>query len=61
VIERRCEGWVFGPERDVHRKVSPYLVPWGELDEKVKEWDRNAVRKIPDLLARAGFELYHLT
>ena len=61
VIERRCEGWVFGPERDVHRKVSPYLVPWNELDEKVKEWDRNAVRKIPDLLARAGFELYHLT
>lgn len=61
VTERRCEGWVLGPVRDVNRKVSPYLVPWGELDAKVKEWDRNAVRRIPDLLSKAGFELYRLT
>ena len=60
VIERRCEGWVYGPKRDVAQKISPYLVGWDEIDEKVREWDRNAVRNIPELLARAGFEIYRL-
>jgi hypothetical protein len=51
--ERRDGGWALG-SRDVERKTSPYLVPWSELPEEVKEWDREAVRAIPDLLAGVG-------
>ena len=60
VIECRCEGWVYGQTRDVNNKISTYLVGWNELSDDVKEWDRNAVRRISDLLTRAGFEIYRL-
>ncbi len=59
VAEKLLQGYSLGP-RDVHKKTSPYLVPWGELDEKTKGFDRNAVSGIPDLLAKAGFEIYRL-
>jgi hypothetical protein len=44
--------------RDNERKTSPYLVPWAELPEDVKEHqNRSAVRAIPELLADAGYEI----
>jgi len=60
MAERRIEGWVYGPDRDVDRKVSPALVPWADLPEGVKEYDREAVRAIPEVLATARFEVYRL-
>jgi hypothetical protein len=60
VTERRIEGWVFGSKRDPERKISPYLVPYADLPEDVKEWDREAVRAIPEVLAQAKFEVYRL-
>ena len=61
VAERRAAGWMAGPERDTERKITPYLVPYAELPEEVKEWDRQAVRAIPEVLAATGFELYRLS
>jgi hypothetical protein len=43
MAERRSEGWVFGPEKDVEWKVSPYLVPYESLEPEVKHYDREAV------------------
>jgi hypothetical protein len=61
VAERRSDGWVSGPARDVARKVSPYLdVSYADLSEDVKDWDRQAVGAIPEVLAAAGFEVYRL-
>ena len=60
VAERRSAGWVSGPERDVAGKITPYLIPYAELPEDVKEWDRQAVRAIPEVLAAAGLEVYRL-
>ena len=54
VAERRADGWRLGPKRDVLNKISPYLVSWEELAEEVREWDREAVRRIPELLASVG-------
>jgi hypothetical protein len=59
VAEKLLDGFSPGP-RDVTRKTSPYLVPWDDLDEKVRDYDREAVREIPELLASAGFEIYRL-
>lgn len=53
VAERLLAGWTSGP-RDPERRTSPYLVPWEELDEDVRDKDRSAVREIPVLLARVG-------
>ncbi len=58
VVERRLAGWTHDPERNPERKTSPYLAPYDELPEDVKELDRQAVRTIPDILALAKFEVY---
>ncbi|HEV8600555.1 MAG TPA: RyR domain-containing protein [Gemmatimonadales bacterium] len=57
VAERREAGWMPGPRKDVDRKLTPYLVPWDELTEIVREVDRDAVRAIPDVLAEAGLQI----
>ena len=60
VDERLKDGWVLGSPRDPIKKISPYLVPWSELTEEVKDWDRNPVRKIPERLEACGLEMYPL-
>ena len=54
VVERLHAGWRYGEVRDLPTKLSPYLVPWEHLPESVKKYDRDAVKAIPDLLARLG-------
>ena len=58
--ERLLDGWQYGSKRDVERKVSPYLVPWTELPEEIRNYDRKAVRDLPNVLATAGLEVYRL-
>ncbi len=56
-VERLMNGWRWGPVKDVDKKTSPHLVKWSELPEDVKDWDRDAVRSIPELLASVGLEV----
>lgn len=49
-VEWLLDGWKWGKEKNVIRKISPYLVPWSELPDDVKEWDRETVRKKSFLL-----------
>jgi hypothetical protein len=56
-IDRLRGGWRFGP-RDDQRQFHNCLVPWAELPENIKEYDRKAVRKFPEILAKAGLEVY---
>ncbi len=37
---RLAEGWTLGPRRDDARKQHPWLVPYEELPEAEKEYDR---------------------
>ena len=39
-------------------KTSPYLVSWADMQDIVKQVDREAVRSIPQILENGGFELY---
>jgi hypothetical protein len=53
--ERRLEGWTHAPGRkDVAKRTSPYLGPYATLPEEVKQYDRDAVRLIPGILAARG-------
>ena len=38
--QRMSEGWVFGPRRDNILKHHPCLVPYADLPESEKEYDR---------------------
>jgi ppGpp synthetase/RelA/SpoT-type nucleotidyltranferase len=53
-VERLLGGWTLADRRDPARRESPYLVAWSALPEDIREIDRQAVRRIPDLLARVG-------
>ncbi|MEI7776697.1 MAG: RyR domain-containing protein [Verrucomicrobiota bacterium] len=53
--DRRRNGWTYAPIRDNSRKHHPLLVPWEDLSDEAKELDRDAVRKVPVLLEKAGF------
>ncbi|MBU1172898.1 MAG: hypothetical protein KKD44_25340 [Proteobacteria bacterium] len=55
-MERIRDGWKRG-ERDVVKKISPYLIPWHSLPEEVREWDRDPVRDIPERLKKYGYQL----
>ena len=61
VRERQGKGWKYAPApKDVKRKTSPWLVPWSELLEDMKEIDCQTVRNTPAFLTVAGFEVYEL-
>ena len=55
--ERRAAGFRLGPERDLHRRTTPYLVPWESLPDDVRDLDRNIVRTLPRTVAKAGFQI----
>ena len=57
MAERLARGWTLG-ERDMEHKRSPYLVPYDELTEEIKDYDRDAVRNIPALCDRIGMAIY---
>ena len=53
-----ADGWKYSPgPKDPDRKTHPLLVPWEQLKEAEKEKDRDAIRAIPRMLARAGFAI----
>jgi hypothetical protein len=58
--ENRRQGWTYAPERDDNRKTSPYMVPWNELPDNVKDWDRGFIRGLPRFLAGVGFQIIRL-
>ncbi len=59
--ERFLDGWSLG-KKDVEKKKSPYLLEWDdpELPEKIKEYDREFVRTIPDILRLVEPEGYRI-
>lgn len=59
-VERLKSGWKYAPIKDTARKISPYLVPWEDLTETVKGYDRDNVNNWPEILSRVGLEIYRL-
>ncbi len=58
-VDQRRHGWKLGP-RDDERKRSPYLVPWSDLPDDVKEYDREFVRGLPTILAKLGYRIVRI-
>ena len=56
--ERLLEGWRYGPEKDLVKKLNPYLVAWEKLDDAIKPYDYDPVDNIPLMLEKIGYEVY---
>jgi hypothetical protein len=53
--ERTAQGFEPGPAR--RGRVRPDLVPWERLSDEARAMNIQAVRSIPDMLARVGFQV----
>ena len=58
--ERINSGWTFGEVKDVEKKKSPYLIPYEDLSEEIKQLDRDTINNIPILLKSIGMAVCRL-
>ena len=54
---RIAQGWTYGAERNDALKHHPCLVPYEELPESEKEYDRKTSVETLKLILRLGFEI----
>jgi ryanodine receptor 2 len=51
------QGWRYGRQRDDEKKTHPCLVPYSELPEEEKEYDRNTSVSTLKLITKLGFRI----
>ncbi len=54
---RLNDGWRYGPVRDDANKHHPCLVPYEELPENEKEYDRATSQETLKLILKSGFSI----
>lgn len=54
---RMKEGWTYGQERNDAEKKHPCLVPYEQLTETEKEYDRNTSQETLKLILKLGFKI----
>lgn len=51
------EGWTYGEKKDNTVKTNPCLVPYEELPDSEKEYDRNTSLETIKLILKMGYEI----
>ena len=51
------EGWTYGPVRNDARRETPCLVPYDELPENEKDYDRNTSLETLRLIVKLGYKI----
>ena len=54
---RMAEGWSYGPRRDEAKKEHPSLVPYKDLPESEKEYDRSTAMETLKVLLAMGYRI----
>ena len=55
--QRTSEGWTYGPHRDDERRRHPCLVPYQDLSESEKEYDRITAIETLKVILKLGFKV----
>jgi hypothetical protein len=55
--QRLSDGWRYGPRRDDALKEHPCLVPYEELSETEKQYDRNTALETLKMIMALGYRL----
>ena len=55
--QRIAEGWTPGPRRDDALKMHPCLVPYADLPESEKQYDRNTAMQTLAAVLVLGYEI----
>lgn len=56
-LGRAKDGWEYGTERNDEKKETPCLVPYGELSEEEKAYDRNTALETLKLIIKLGYKI----
>ena len=56
-LERQSEGWTYGPKRDDSKLQTPDMVPYAQLPESEKQYDRIMAEDTLKLLISLGYDL----
>ncbi|WP_339743736.1 RyR domain-containing protein [uncultured Rubinisphaera sp.] len=51
------EGWNYGPKRDDDKKEHPCLVPYNDLPESEKEYDRKTAIEVLKAIVAMGYRV----
>ena len=51
------DGWTYGAERNDAKKQHPCLIPYEELSESEKEYDRNTSLQTLKLIVKSGYRI----
>ena len=54
---RMADGWTYGEVRDDEHKKHPCLVPYEELSESEKAYDRNTSIETLKFIVKAGYQI----
>jgi hypothetical protein len=56
-LERQSEGWTYGPKRDDSKLETPDMVPYAQLPESEKQYDRVMAEDTLKLLIALGYKI----
>lgn len=51
------QGWTYGTERNDELKTTPCLIPYSELPDSEKEYDRNTALETLKLIIKLGYKI----
>ena len=54
---RISDGWTYGKERNDEKKTHPCLVPYEELSETEKDYDRGTSLQVLKLILKLGYRI----
>lgn len=54
---RMSEGWSYGEQRDDSKRTTPCLVPYDELSEEEKNYDRHTAIETLKLIIALGYRI----
>ncbi len=54
---RIADGWTYGDERDDGKKTTPCLVPYSELADSEREYDRRTAIETLKLIVALGYKI----
>lgn len=55
--QRLAQGWTFGPQRDDAKKLHPCLIPYDQLPDHEKEYDRIAALGTLKAILKLGYQI----
>ena len=55
--QRKAEGWAYGPRRDERKKEHPSLVPYKDLPESEKNYDRRTAMDTLKVIMALGYRI----